>query len=236
MAAATASILVVDDDRFLQERLVRLLQDEGYESEGVGSGEEALARLETHRPDLVVLDLGLPGMDGLTTCRRIRKRWRMPVLMLTARNDAADKALGLETGADDYLAKPFEPIEFIARVRAQIRRFHEYRAEPETAPSSAFTLGDLRIDYDKREVSLGERVLELTTREYEVLAYLSRNRDRAVSREQLFEHVWGFEMEFTTNSLDVHMYRIRKKLEANPDRPRYLHTIRGFGYKLTLDP
>lgn len=229
------SVLVVEDDRFLQDNLLKLLRAEGYEAEGVASGEEALERLETHTPEMVVLDLGLPGMDGLTTCRRIRMRWHMPVLMLTARTDAMDKVLGLETGADDYLTKPFDAIEFIARVRAQLRRARDYKTAQPKEASRAFELGGMSVDYDKRCVTVDGRTLDLTSREFDIIAYLAANCDRAISRDQLFEQVWGYEMDFNTNSLDVYMYRIRKKLEGNPDKPTYLHTLRGYGYKLSLD-
>lgn len=232
----TTTILCVEDDRFLLENLLKLLHAEGYAAEGVASGEEALETLSRAETDMVVLDLGLPGMDGLTTCRRIRKQWNMPILMLTARTDAMDKVMGLETGADDYLTKPFEPMEFIARVRAQIRRKLNYQSAPAKEVSRAFELGRIKIDFDRREVHAGGRLLDLTSREYEVLAYLASNCDRAISRDQLFQHVWGFDLDFSTNSLDVHIYRIRKKIEEEPESPKYLHTIRGYGYKLALTP
>lgn len=231
-----ARILVVEDDRFLQQNLVRLLMAEDYEVIGVASGEEALTRLEASTAELVVLDLGLPGMDGLTTCRRIRKKWNMPVLMLTAKTDAMDKVLGLETGADDYLTKPFEAIEFIARVRAQLRRQTNYQEPVAKESQKTFELGKIKVDQDRRIVTVQGKTIDLTSREYEMLVYLAANCDRAVSREQLFEQVWGYEMDFSTNSLDVHIYRLRKKLEANPEKPEYLHTIRGFGYKLSFAP
>lgn len=212
--------------------MIHLLQAEGYEVEGAAFGAEALHLLEDRAFDLVILDLGLPDMDGITACRRIRAKWKIPILMLTARTDALDKVVGLETGADDYLTKPFNAQELVARVRAQLRRTKEYGGEP--SASNKFTLGDLVVDYDRREASLGSGVLDLTSKEYEVLAYLTRNCDRALSREQIFEQVWGYELEFSTNTLDVHMYRLRKKIEENPDQPRYLHTLRGYGYKLSL--
>lgn len=231
-----ASILVVEDDRFLQDNLIKLLRAEGYTADGVASGEEALERLESAPTELVVLDLGLPGMDGLTTCRRIRMRWHMPVLMLTARTDAMDKVLGLETGADDYLTKPFDAIEFVARVRAQLRRAKDYQASSNKQSSTdSLQLGALVVDFDKRCVTVDGELLELTSREFEIVGYLAKNCDRAISRDQLFEQVWGYEMDFNTNSLDVYMYRIRKKIEKNPDKPVYLHTLRGYGYKLSLE-
>lgn len=231
----STSILVVEDDRFLQDNLLKLLRAEGYTADGVASGEEALQKLEEAPTELVVLDLGLPGMDGLTTCRRIRMRWHMPVLMLTARTDAMDKVLGLETGADDYLTKPFDAIEFVARVRAQLRRAKDYQAGTTKAATDALELGGLSVDFGKRCVAVDGEVLDLTSREFEIIGYLAKNCDRAISRDQLFEQVWGYEMDFNTNSLDVYMYRIRKKIEKNPDKPLYLHTLRGYGYKLGLE-
>ena len=211
------------------------MRAEGYVADGVASGEEALQRLEEGPTELVVLDLGLPGMDGLTTCRRIRMRWHMPVLMLTARTDAMDKVLGLETGADDYLTKPFDAIEFVARVRAQLRRSKDYQAPAAKTQSEGLDLGGLHVDFTKRSVAVDGETLDLTSREFEIIGYLAKNCDRAISRDQLFEQVWGYEMDFNTNSLDVYMYRIRKKIEKNPDKPVYLHTLRGYGYKLSLE-
>lgn len=229
-----AQVLVIEDDLFLQKNLLGMLLAEGYHACGVNSGEEALERLEIQTADMVILDQGLPGMDGLTTCRRIRRQWQMPVLMLSACTDAIDKAMGLETGADDYLSKPFESVEFMARVRAHLRRRHEYQDVVPRIGNRPFQADRLKIDFDRREVTVAGRQLELTSREFEVLAYLAKNCDRALSRDQVFEHVWGFDQDFSTNSLDVHIYRLRKKLEENPESPRYLHTIRGYGYKLGL--
>lgn len=228
-----ANILVIDDDLFFQKGILRLLESEGYSCSGVTSGEDALAKLGEKPTDLVILDLTLPGMDGITTCRRIRKAHRMPILMLTGRSDSTDKVLGLETGADDYLTKPFEAIELIARVRAQLRRTQEYRQEAERK-GKVFELGDLQVNYDRRTAVIRGVKMDLTAREYELLAYLAENCDRAISREQLFERVWGYDLDFSTNSLDVHIYRIRKKLEQKISQPEYLHTVRGYGFKLSL--
>jgi DNA-binding response OmpR family regulator len=222
--------LVVEDDRFLLDNLRRLLTREGYDVVAVSSGEEALNLLGEDRYDLVVLDLGLPGIDGIATCRRLRTKSHIPVLMLTARTDAMDKVLGLEVGADDYLTKPFEPAEFMARVRAQLRRHREYQGTPSV--EAAQVVGDLKIDPQLRDVLVGDKPAGLTNREYELVAYLAKNLDRAISRDMLFEQVWGYDMDFNTNSLDVYMYRIRKKLEIDPNSPRYLHTMRGYGYKM----
>jgi len=231
-----ASVLVIEDDRFLQENLLKLLRAEGYTAAGVASGEEALECLEQSAHDLLVLDLGLPGMDGLTTCRRIRAKWQMPVLMLTARTDAMDKVMGLETGADDYLTKPFDAMEFVARVRAQLRRALDYRPAKESPAAAQFVLGDLTVDFEKRQVWLGAMLLDLTSKEFEIIAYLAKNCDRAISRDQIFEQIWGYDMDFNTNSLDVYMYRIRRKLQGPSRSRQYLHTLRGYGYKLGLNP
>lgn len=226
----TTNILIVDDDRFLQDSLRRLLQGQGFRVSAQSSAEEGLRAIAEEPPDLLILDLGLPGVDGISLCRQIRSKWRFPVLMLTARTDAMDKVIGLEVGADDYLTKPFEPSELLARVRAQIRRTREYQA-PAGAPKS-LQVGDLVIDQESREVRFAGKLLELTTKEFDLLSYLVANAGRALSREMLFEQVWGFEIEFNSNSLDVFVYRLRQKIETTDTSPRYIHTVRGFGYKL----
>jgi DNA-binding response OmpR family regulator len=226
----SSKVLVVDDDPFLLRNLEVLLTREGYAVRGAASGEEALSLLTEDPADLVVLDLGLPGIDGVTTCRRLRARWHMPVLMLTARTDAMDKVVGLEVGADDYLTKPFEPSEFIARVRAQLRRHNEYRQSQQKI--LRLERGGIEIDFELRQVRVAAAPVELTNREFEIVEYLAQNLGRPVAREALFEAIWGFEMEFNSNSLDVLIYRIRKKLEQDPNHPNHVLTLRGFGYKL----
>lgn len=223
-------ILVVDDDRFLLENVIRLLTGEGYCADGVSTGEEAIASVESSTPDLVILDLGLPGIDGLTTCRRIRKAWKGPILMLTARSDSSDKVIGLEVGADDYLTKPFEPNELIARVRAHLRRSKEYTSN--VSDGETIRVGNLIIDFDRRDVLRNDEAVGLTSKEFELVGYLSKNLNRAISRDQLFEHVWGYDSEFNTNSLDVYIYRIRKKIEKDPNNAEHLLTMRGYGYKM----
>ncbi len=227
----SAKVLIVDDDPFLLQNLEILLAREGYAVRCAASGEEALSMLTDEEADLVVLDLGLPGIDGVTTCRRLRSRWHMPVLMLTARTDAMDKVIGLEVGADDYLTKPFEPSEFVARVRAHLRRHHEYQT-PANPTSKNLRLGQIEIDFERRQVLVKGEVAELTNREFAIVEYLAQNLGRAISRESLFEALWGYELDFNSNSLDVLIYRIRKKLEVDPNHPQHLQTLRGFGYKL----
>lgn len=224
------SILVVDDDRFLLDNLIKLLNGEEYSATGVSTGEEALNYIGTTDTDLVILDLGLPGIDGITTCRRIRKSWNGPILMLTARSDSSDKVMGLEVGADDYLVKPFDVNELKARVRAQLRRKLEY-SHP-VHESNTVVLDDWVIDFNLRDTLVNGKPAELTSKEFELVAYLAQNLNRAISRDQVFEHVWGYDSDFNTNSLDVYIYRIRKKLEDDPNQPKHLLTMRGYGYKL----
>ena len=225
-------LLIVDDDRFLLENLKRLLTREGYGVQTATSGEEALERISIEPCDLMILDLGLPGADGLSTCRSLRGKHNFPVIMLTARSDAMDKVVGLEVGADDYLTKPFEPIELVARVRAHLRRSQAYQRE-EHVEEAPLTVGDLTVDFQKRDVFVSGKPAELTTREFELVAHLARNLEKVVAREALFERVWGYDMSFNSNSLEVYVYRIRKKIEQDPNNPRYMKTVRGFGYSLS---
>ncbi|HMS55457.1 MAG TPA: response regulator transcription factor [Fimbriimonadaceae bacterium] len=225
-------LLVVDDDRFLQQSLERLLTEAGYRVPTEGSTEEGLRAIVESEPDLMILDLSLPGVDGISFCRQIRAKWRFPVLMLTARTDAMDKVIGLEVGADDYLTKPFEPAELLARVRAQLRRTTEYDAKKSRASEDIVRAGSLEIRTKQREVRVGENVLELTAKEFDLLFYFAKNAGTALSREMLFEKVWGFEIEFNSNSLDVFVYRLRQKLEQAGGIGHYLQTVRGYGYKL----
>lgn len=221
-------ILVVDDDRFLLDNLKRLLENSGYVVRTANTGEEGLKAIVEETPDLMVLDLGLPGVDGISLCRRIRSKWRFPVLMLTARTDAMDKVIGLEVGADDYLTKPFEPSELTARIRAHLRRSTEYSEE--TKADQKIQIGNLIIDAESRDAFVDGVAANLTTKEFELLHYLGSNAGRVMSREVLFEQVWGYDIDFSSNSLDVFVYRLRQKLPG--DAGNYLHTSRGYGYKI----
>jgi DNA-binding response OmpR family regulator len=194
------------------------------------SAEEAWLVLTSEPIDLLILDLSLPGQDGLTFCRRVRARWQFPILMVTARGESADKVVGLELGADDYLVKPFEPRELLARVRAQLRRAGEYNAG-EARPNQIL-LGQLTIDVDRRDAFIDGRPAGLTDREFELLHLLARHRDKAMNKDYLFETVWGYDADLATKALAVYVRRLRQKIELDPDHPRYLLTIRGFGYKL----
>lgn len=229
-----ARLLIIEDDLFLQANLRKLLEQDGYSVLVAGSGEEGMALVAESPPDLVILDLGLPGDDGISTCRRLRQRHTMPVIMLTARTDALDKVIGLEVGADDYLTKPFEPSELRARIRAQLRRNREYQ-EQGKATSELVILGGLLIDFARRDVLRDGQPCELTSKEFEIIVYLHKHLGLPVEKDTLFEKVWGYEMDFNSNSLEVYIYRIRRKMERDPSKPQYLHTLRGYGYKL-VDP
>ncbi len=225
-------VLVIEDDGFLRENLIRLLEQYQYEAVGVGSAATAIRALAETEYHLIVLDLGLPDADGFDVCRRIRQKWRTPILMLTARTDSMDKVIGLELGADDYLTKPFEPKELLARVRALLRRAYEYPNEQSCETTRCF--GEIVIDYARRQVLVRGQPVSLTRREYDLLAYLTQNANRVIPREQLFEQVWGYSIEFSSNTLDVYMYRLRKKIERDPDQPQYLITHRSFGYEFRI--
>lgn len=223
-------ILVVDDDRVHLRLLEKLLADAGYRVTTAMTADEAIRKLENASYDLLILDLGLPDEDGINFCKHLRSRWYLPVIMLTARSEADQKVLGLDVGADDYLTKPFESQELLARVRAHLRRVQEYQSpggEPET-----ITVGDVMLDLNARDARIGGKAVGLTSREFEVLEFLARYANKAMPREKVFERVWGYAEEFNTNSLDVIIYRIRNKIEEDPGHPRRLVTVRGFGYKL----
>jgi two-component system response regulator MprA len=217
-------VLVVEDDEAITDVLRRTLRQEGHEVRASGDGVGALRAAEEFVPDLVILDLGLPGLDGVEVCRRLRAESDVPILILTARIDLDDRVVGLDSGADDYLVKPFERQELLARMRALMRR------RPPRG-SAALVVGDLRLNPDTREVSRGEREIELTNREFELLEHLMRNERLVVSRERLLEEVWGYDPLAMTNTIDVFISNLRRKLEQEGE-PRVLHTKRGAGYVL----
>ncbi len=220
--SAGGRVLIVEDDQDIVDVLRRTLRAEGYEVRAATDGPEALEDLDDFAPDLVVLDLGLPGMDGMEVCDRIRETSEVPVLMLTARADPEDRVAGLDTGADDYLVKPFDRSELLARIRALLRR-HPPRG------SAMVTVGDLKLNPDLQEARRGDREIELTKREFELLEYLMRNQRLVVSRERLLEEVWGYDPLDETNTIDVFISNLRRKLEEGGE-PRILHTKRGAGY------
>jgi DNA-binding response OmpR family regulator len=217
-------VLVVEDDGEIADVLRRSLRMEGYDVRVTGDGVGALDEAVVFEPDAVVLDLGLPRLDGVEVCRRLRAEGDVPILMLTARDGLDARVVGLDSGADDYLVKPFERQELLARLRALLRR--------RPPRGSAFlTVGDLRLNPDTREVARQERMIDLTAREFELLEYLMRNERLVVSREALLEEVWGYAPFSETNTVDVFVSNLRRKLE-NGGEPRLLHTVRGAGYVL----
>jgi two-component system, OmpR family, response regulator MprA len=222
VAQATGRVLVVEDDEEIADVVRRALRQAGHEVRTAGDGVEALSAADEFVPDLVVLDLGLPRLDGVEVARRLRAESDVPILILTARAETEDRVGGLDSGADDYLVKPFELSELLARARALMRR------RPPRG-SASLTVGDLRLNPDTRDVRRGDREIDLTNREFELLEYLMRNQRLVVSRERLLEEVWGYDPLSMTNTIDVFISNLRRKLEEGGE-PRILHTKRGAGY------
>jgi DNA-binding response OmpR family regulator len=222
VAAATGRVLVVEDDDEIADVLRRSLRQEGHEVRIAVDGVEALDLASEFVPDVVILDLGLPRLDGVEVCRRLRAASDVPILILTARSETDDRVAGLDSGADDYIVKPFERQELLARMRALLRR------RPPRG-SASLRVGDLVLNPDTREVQRAERELELTNREFELLEYLMRNERLVISRERLLEEVWGYDPTAMTNTIDVFISNLRRKLEAGGES-RLLHTKRGAGY------
>ena len=217
-------VLVVEDDEDIAQALQRSLRMEGYEVRSAADGEAALEEGRSFAPDLVIQDLGLPKLDGLEVARSLRADDDIPILILTARDALEARVEGLDPGADDYLVKPFERQELLARLRALLRR----RPPRGSAP---LRVGDLSLNVDTHEVARGERSIELTQREFELLEYLMRNERIVISRQRLLDEVWGYDPFSTTNTIEVFVSNLRRKLEADGE-PRLLHTIRGAGYVL----
>ena len=220
------TVLVVDDEPIVREVVVRYLEREGLRTLEAGDGDLARQLVERYAPSLVVLDVMLPGMDGLELCRWIRSRSDLPVIMLTARGEEADRVVGLELGADDYIAKPFSPRELAARVRAVLRR-----SGPVAAKDERLTYDDLEIDASTREVRKHGTPLRLTAKEFDLLWFLASNPRRVFSRSQLMDCVWGYEAALDTGTVTVHVRRLRAKIEDDPSRPARLETVWGVGYR-----
>jgi DNA-binding response OmpR family regulator len=222
------TVLVVDDEPIVREVVVRYLRREGYRTLEASSGERARELLESDKASLVVLDLMLPGMDGLQLCRWIRERFDLPVIMLTARSEEADRIVGLELGADDYVTKPFSPRELAARVRTVLRR-----TMPSPSKRQRLAFDGLVIDGSTRDVVVRGRALHLTAREFDLLWFLASHPRQVFSRDQLMAGVWGYEPAFDTGTVTVHIRRLREKLEDDPSQPRYLETVWGVGYRFS---
>jgi DNA-binding response OmpR family regulator len=220
-------ILIVEDEPTLLKTLEYNLEREGYGVSTASDGEVALALARRERPHLIMLDVMLPKMDGLEVCRILRRETAAPILMLTAKTEEVDKVVGLELGADDYVTKPFSMRELLARVRALLRRAER---SPESSGES-LTTGDLLVDFAKRQVFRDGAALPLKPKEYELLAYLARNRGRAFTRDQLLNQVWGYDFAGDSRTVDVHVRWLREKIEEEPSKPTRLITVRGTGYR-----
>lgn len=223
------NILVVDDERKIRELIRLYLEQEGYRVTEAANGREALDRLERETYDLIILDLMMPDIDGWTVCREVRKNSNVPMIMLTARGDEIDRVLGLELGADDYVVKPFSPRELVARIKAVLRRTVQ-----EEAPNNILRYDGLTIDPDSRRVEVLGRPVSLTPREYDLLYFLAQSPGRVYTREQLLEHVWGYEFFGEVRTVDTHITRLREKLARVEGAPQYISTVWGVGYKFEV--
>lgn len=236
---ATKKVLVVDDERVLVETIGYNLRREGYATVNAYEGGDALAAARREKPDAIILDVMLPGLDGFEVCRALRRETTVPILMLTAREGEVDKVLGLELGADDYLTKPFSMRELLARVKALLRR-SEIVGGLEAAPATAalpggqpVQAGPLQIDPVQHRATWHGRPLELKPKEFDLLLFLARNQNAVLSRDVLLERVWGYDFPIDTRTVDVHIRWLREKIEAEPSRPVHLLTVRGLGYRFT---
>lgn len=233
-------LLIVEDEPTLLDTLKYSLEQQGYEVVTASDGVQALATARTEKPGLVILDLMLPGLDGIEVCRILRQEMSLPILMLTAKDEEVDKIVGLEVGADDYLTKPFSMRELLARVRAHLRRVRLLREELESSGQAdqespngdvAISFGDLVIDESRREIRRNDDVLALRPKEFELLLFLARNRGIALGRSLILERVWGWDFEGGSRTVDVHIRWLREKIEVDPAHPSRILTIRGIGYR-----
>jgi DNA-binding response OmpR family regulator len=231
-------ILVVDDEISLQETLAYNLKKEGYEVQTTGDGAEALDLAREMQPDLILLDVMLPGLDGFEICRILRREMSTPVLMLTARDDEIDRVVGLEVGADDYMAKPFSMRELLARVKAMLRRVRLIREEVNDAQikdakpkAEILEFDNLRIDMTRREITVDDQVVPFKPKEYELLTFFAQHPGQVLSREFILERVWGWDFIGDSRTVDVHVRWLREKIERDPANPRRIITVRGAGYR-----
>jgi DNA-binding response OmpR family regulator len=230
--SASGRVVVVEDDPLQAESLAFILRQEGYQVELASTGAEALVAARSQpAPDTVLLDVALPDLSGIEVARRLRAGSNVPIIMLTARRNEIDKITGLDAGADDYVTKPFSHGELLARIRAQIRRGPSTATAADTV-HGVYTVGQLRLDTGMRRITRDDRVIDVSAREFEILRHLAEAAGRVVERHQLFVNVWGPSFYGDERALDVYIRMIRKKIEPDPGRPMYLHTVRGVGYRL----
>ena len=225
-----AKVLVVEDEQSLREALVFFLEKEGHEVSVAVDGEEAIRVFENSGAEIILLDLMLPKIDGNQVCKQIRQSSNVPIIMLTAKDSEIDKIVGLEIGADDYITKPYSTRELLARIKAVLRR----KVEPPITVESVLIAGELRLDSDRHVVTLNGNPLTLPLKEFELLELLMENVNRVLTRGQIIDRVWGSNYFGDTKTLDVHIKRLRSKVEEDPARPKYIQTVRGLGYKLEV--
>jgi DNA-binding response OmpR family regulator len=225
-------IMIVEDEPSLVFTLRDTLENEGYEVAMVENGTEALEQVADFGPDLMILDIMLPGMSGFEVCKKIREmKLNFPIIMLTARDQEIDKVTGLNIGADDYMTKPFGVKELLARIQARLRRANTYN---KPGPIDVVNLGDVRLELNESKAVRPDKTIDLTTREVELIRFLVANANEPVSRDSLLEHVWRYEYSTNTRTVDVHISKLRSKIEMNPDDPRYLVTLHGVGYMIKM--
>lgn len=223
-------VLVVEDEQSLREPLVFMLQKEGYEVIEAENGQVAIEKFESLGADIILLDLMMPKLDGNQVCKKIRLSSNVPIIMLTAKDAEVDKVVGLEIGADDYVTKPYSTRELLARMRAVLRR----KTEPAVELDAVLVAGELRLDSDRHQVTLAGKQIAFPLKEFELLELLMENVNRVLTRGQIIDRVWGANYFGDTKTLDVHIKRLRSKIEEDPARPKYIQTVRGLGYKLEV--
>ena len=231
---AGGKVLIVEDDRNLLEVLKYNLAKEGYSVVTATDGVQALDVARIEKPDLIILDIMLPRLDGFEVCRILRREMTTPILMLTAKAEETDKVVGLELGADDYMTKPFSMREFLARIKAMMRRAEIVKTGESSAKEAAAAIievGELEIDFARHTVSRSGTLIDLSPKEFDLLAFLAKNREQVFSRDQLLEKVWGYDYAGDTRTVDVHIRWLRQKIESDPANPKHLLTVRGIGYK-----
>jgi two-component system response regulator RegX3 len=223
-------VLVVEDEQSLREPLVFMLEKEGYEVIEAQDGLEAIAHFESSAPDVILLDLMIPKLDGNQVCKKIRLQSNVPIIMLTAKDSEVDKVVGLEIGADDYVTKPYSTRELLARMKAVLRR----NQQPQVDTGAVLVAGELRLDSERHQVTLSGNPIAFPLKEFELLELLMENVNRVLTRGQIIDRVWGSNYVGDTKTLDVHIKRLRSKIEEDPARPKYIQTVRGLGYKFEI--
>jgi two-component system, OmpR family, response regulator VanR len=226
------TILIVDDEKEIRDLIGIYLENEGFKIIKACNGLEALKILEAEEIDLIILDIMMPKMDGMKACLKIRENKNMPIIMLSAKSEDMDKILGLTTGADDYLTKPFNPLELIARIKSQIRRYTKLNNAQKIKPEEIIEIDDLVINTNDHEVKIGNKLINLTKREFEILKLLANNRGMVFSTEKIYESVWQEQFYESDNTVMVHIRKIREKIEENTRKPKYIKTVWGVGYKI----